>query len=169
MAVLLSMTQQCSLMPVQLDVAWRLSDIAACVLYFQALQQQAEGLIAAISRNQQSKVATKQDLLDLQQQLQQQQEQVTAVRKQMQQLQEQRQELRQQVAAAEQQLAERERQKQQVAAEVSEKQHALQSSRGECASAQDKLSQVGSVDGCLIVRDLAHQHLACLTNPLHSC
>jgi hypothetical protein len=47
------------------------------------------------------------------------------------------------VAAAEQQLAERGRQQQQVAAEVSEKQHALQVTRGECAAAQDKLSQVG--------------------------
>jgi chromosome segregation ATPase len=124
--------------------------IAACFLHFQALQQQAEGLIAAISRNQQSKAATQQDLQDLQQQLQQQQEHSAAVREQLQQLQEQRQELQQQVAAAEQQLAERERQQQQVAAEVSEKQHALQSTRGECASAQDKLSQVGRADGCLV-------------------
>lgn len=123
--------------------------IAAHCLHLQALQQQAEGLIAAISRNQQSKAATQEDLQDLQQQLQQQQEQSAAVREQMQQLQEQRQELQQQVAAAEQQVAERERQRQQVAAEVSEKQHALQSTRGDCAAAHDKLSQVGSLDRCL--------------------
>lgn len=110
----------------------------------QALQQQAEGLIAAISRNQQSKASTQQDLVELQQQLQEQQAQHAVAREQLQQLQEQQRALQQQVAAAEQQLAERERQQQQVAADVSEKQHALQVTRGECAAAQDKLSQVGT-------------------------
>lgn len=108
----------------------------------QALQQQAEGLVAAISKNQQSKAATQQQLQELEQQLQEQQSQCTAAREQLQLLQEQHQQVQQQVAAAELQLAECEKQKQQVAADVSEKQHALQVTRGECATAQDKLSQV---------------------------
>jgi chromosome segregation ATPase len=111
----------------------------------QALQQQAEGLIAAISRNKQSSTTTQQDLQDLHQQLQEQQAQHATAREYLQQLQEQQQQLQAQMEASEQQLAERERQKQQVAAEVSEKQHALQVTRGECAAVQDKLSQV---DGC---------------------
>lgn len=116
-----------------------------CLFHLQALQQQAEGLIAAVSRNQQSKAATQQDLQELQQQLQQQQARHSNGREQLAQLQEQHQQLQQQVAAAEQQLAERERQQQQLAAEVSEKQHGLQVTRGECAAAQDELSQVSPV------------------------
>lgn len=115
-----------------------------CVLTLsqQALQQQAEGLIAAISRNTQNKSATQQELAALQQQLEEQQAQHATAREQLLQLQEQHQQAQQRVADAEQQLAEVDRQKQAVAAEVADKQHSLQVTRGECAAAQDKLSQV---------------------------
>jgi len=78
-----------------------------------------------------------------QQHLHKQTELTAALSHQVQSTQQHLQQLQQQVAAAQQQLVTAEGSRQEVVAEVTEKQHALQLTRGECASAQEKLSQVG--------------------------
>lgn len=124
----------------------------------------------------QTKEASSQQLGELQAQLQTQQATVAAATGEAARMQSHVQELRQQLAAVEQELAERERSKQQVAAEVAKKQHALQITRGECASTQDKLSQVLGVQGVRSIQvckcssaqvhELVHQ-LACLPMSSH--
>lgn len=111
----------------------------------QELQQQAEGLIAAISSNQQAKAAADHELQAIELQLKGKQDELAFFSSQAATAQEQLQELQQQLSAGSQQLATVERNRQQVAAEVSEKQHTLQVTRGECASAQDKVTQVSFV------------------------
>jgi len=108
----------------------------------QELQQQAEGLIVAISSNQQTKAAADCELQAIQVQLDSKQKELVAVSSQADVAMEQLQELQQQITAGRQQLATVERSRQQVSAELSEKQHTLQVTRGECASAQEKLTQV---------------------------